>query len=121
MSNEDHDDEGENSDGRGATQPKVGRSIPCLLRARACERYIHLGTTAKVKSSFAADLQVSAVAIDVDTANGVVSLTGVVSSADERQRPLQLAQGIEGVTRVEAPNLRFPRTGAGATWEGDTP
>ncbi len=75
--------------------------------------------TAKVKSSFAADPQVSALAIDVDTANGVVSLTGVVSGEDARQRAVQLAQGIEGVTRVDAHNLRLPRAGTGATREGE--
>jgi hyperosmotically inducible periplasmic protein len=75
--------------------------------------------TAKVKSSFAADPQVSALAIDVDTANGVVSLTGVVTGEHERQRAIQLAQGTEGVKRVEAQNLRLQRTGAGVTREGE--
>jgi BON domain len=62
--------------------------------------------TTKVKASFVADPQVSALAIDVDTADGVVSLTGVVEGEPERQRAIQLAQGIEGVKRVDANNLR---------------
>jgi hyperosmotically inducible protein len=62
--------------------------------------------TTKVKSSLAADPQVSALAVDVDTANGVVSLTGVVESELQRQRAIQLAQGIEGVQRVDGNNLR---------------
>jgi osmotically-inducible protein OsmY len=65
--------------------------------------------TAKVKASFAADPQVSALAIDVDTANGIVSLTGVVGSEQERQRAIQLARGIEGVKQVEAHNLHLRR------------
>jgi hyperosmotically inducible periplasmic protein len=65
--------------------------------------------TTKVKASFVADPQVSALAIDVDTANGVVSLTGVVDGEAERQRAIQLAQGIEGVKRVDANNLRVKR------------
>ena len=63
--------------------------------------------TGKIKASFAADPEVSALAIDVDTANGVVTLTGVVGSEPERQRAIQLAQGTEGVRRVEANNLRL--------------
>jgi hyperosmotically inducible protein len=65
--------------------------------------------TTKVKASFAADPQVSALAIDVDTANGVVTLTGVVEGEPERQRAIQLAQGTEGVRRVDANNLRVKR------------
>jgi hyperosmotically inducible periplasmic protein len=65
--------------------------------------------TTKVKASFVTDPQVSALAIDVDTANGVVSLTGVVDGVAERQRAIQLAQGIEGVKRVDATNLRVKR------------
>src|SRR5918996_1360359 len=45
--------------------------------------------TTKVKASFAADPQVSALAIDVDTADGVVTLTGVVDGEPERQRAIQ--------------------------------
>jgi hyperosmotically inducible protein len=62
--------------------------------------------TTKVKSSLAADPQVSALAVDVDTADGIVSLTGVVESELQRQRAIQLAQGIEGVKRVDGNNLR---------------
>jgi hyperosmotically inducible protein len=65
--------------------------------------------TTKVKASLAADPQVSALAINVDTANGVMTLTGVVSSEPERQRAIQLAQGIQGVKRVETHNLHVRR------------
>jgi len=75
--------------------------------------------TTKVKSSFAADPQVSALAIDVDTAKGVVSLTGAVRSEEARQRAIQLAQSIEGVQRVEAQHLRLQQASTGATQEGE--
>jgi BON domain len=65
--------------------------------------------TTQVKASFAADPQVSALAINVDTLKGVVSLIGVVDSEPERQRAIQLAQGIEGVMRVDSDNLRVKR------------
>jgi hyperosmotically inducible protein len=65
--------------------------------------------TTKVKASFAADPQVSALAISVDTESGVVTLSGVVESEAERQRAIQLAQGIEGVKRVDANQLLVKR------------
>ena len=75
--------------------------------------------TTKVKARFAADPQVSALAINVDTANGVVSLTGVVNSEQERQQAIQLAQDINGVKRVEAQNLYAKRASADAAQEGE--
>ena len=65
--------------------------------------------TTKVKASFAADPEVSALAIDVDTADGTVRLTGVVGTELERQRAIRVAQGIEGVKHVEAKNLHVKR------------
>jgi osmotically-inducible protein OsmY len=65
--------------------------------------------TSKVKSSFVADPVVSASDIDVDTTGGVVSLNGFVASEQERQRAVQIAQGISGVKRVDARNLVLKR------------
>ena len=56
--------------------------------------------TAKIKSKMALDDHVKARAIDVDTADSVATLSGVVASADERKRALQLARDTRGVTRV---------------------
>jgi hyperosmotically inducible periplasmic protein len=56
--------------------------------------------TAKIKAKMALDDHVKARAIDVDTAGSVVTLAGVVASAEERQRALRLAGETEGVTRV---------------------
>jgi hyperosmotically inducible periplasmic protein len=65
--------------------------------------------TTKVKASFAADPQVSALAISVETNHGVVTLSGVVENEAEQQRAIQLAQGMEGVTRVDANKLLVKR------------
>jgi osmotically-inducible protein OsmY len=65
--------------------------------------------TTKVKASFVADPQVSALAISVETTNGVVTLSGVVDNEAERQRAIQLAQGMEGVKRVDANKLLVKR------------
>ena len=56
--------------------------------------------TARIKSKMALDEIVEAADIDVDTSNGVVTLTGSVASAAERQRALQLARETQGVSSV---------------------
>ena len=63
--------------------------------------------TTKVKSSFLADPMVSVFAISVATSNGVVNLEGIVNSQTERQRAIQLAQGVAGVKRVDDRNLHI--------------
>jgi hyperosmotically inducible periplasmic protein len=80
-----------------SAQPTIGETIDNAL------------ITATVKARLAADPTVSAFAIDVDTADGVVSLTGVVNDEQARQRAIQLAQETEGVKRVETQNLRLAR------------
>lgn len=56
--------------------------------------------TAKIKSKMALDDTVKAAAINVDTANGVVTLTGTVRSEAERSRAVQLARETQGVRSV---------------------
>jgi hyperosmotically inducible protein len=56
--------------------------------------------TAKIKSKMALDDHVSGRAINVDTSGSVVTLTGVVASADERERAVRLARDTEGITQV---------------------
>lgn len=59
------------------------------------------GITTAVKSKMAADDTVKAYQIDVDTQEGVVTLTGTVASTAARDRAVQLATETDGVTRVE--------------------
>jgi hyperosmotically inducible periplasmic protein len=61
--------------------------------------------TTKVKSSFVADPQVSALAINVQSSQGVVHLTGTANNEQERQRAIQIAQAVQGVKQVDARNL----------------
>jgi hypothetical protein len=58
------------------------------------------GITARIKSKMALDEIVEAADIDVDTANGVVTVSGKVASAAERDRALQLARETRGVKSV---------------------
>lgn len=57
--------------------------------------------TAKVNAALAADDQLSALAIDVDTSNGSVELKGTAPTAAARDRATTLAQAVEGVVKVD--------------------
>jgi osmotically-inducible protein OsmY len=56
--------------------------------------------TAAVKSKFLADTAVSGLKIDVDTANGVVTLNGMVGSRQESERAEMIARKTDGVVSV---------------------
>lgn len=56
--------------------------------------------TTKVKSKFLGDTDVPGLKIDVDTKMGVVTLTGTVKSAAEKQRAVELAKATDGVKSV---------------------
>jgi len=60
-----------------------------------------LAITARVKTALAADEQLSALSIDVDTVDGVVSLSGPAPSTDAIERATVLAQAVDGVTEVD--------------------
>lgn len=57
--------------------------------------------TAKVKAALAADDQLSALRIDVDTVTGVVSLTGPAPTVEAADRATVLAKAVDGVTAVQ--------------------
>jgi hypothetical protein len=57
--------------------------------------------TAEVKSALAADPQLASLKIDVDTDNGVVTLSGPAPSEEAKSRATQIAAGPKGVMRVE--------------------
>jgi BON domain len=56
--------------------------------------------TAKIKAKMALDDTVKALAIDVDTTGTTVTVSGVVDSAAQRDRALQLARETQGVKDV---------------------
>lgn len=56
--------------------------------------------TAKIKSKMVLDDDINARGINVDTSGTIVTLTGVVRSADERDRAVRLARETKGVTKV---------------------
>jgi len=56
--------------------------------------------TAKVKSALAADVGLSTLKIDVDSAGNTVTLKGTVDSADKKQRAEEVARKVDGVATV---------------------
>jgi hyperosmotically inducible protein len=56
--------------------------------------------TAKVKAALAADDTVKARKINVDTVGGIVTLSGSVTSATEKEQALKLARQVKGVADV---------------------
>jgi hyperosmotically inducible protein len=56
--------------------------------------------TTKVKSKFLADTDVPGLKIDVDTTNGVVTLSGTVKTAAEKQHAMKIAKATDGVKSV---------------------
>lgn len=73
--------------------------IVVALVAAACSQS-DPGITTAVKSKLAADDQVKAYRIDVDTTDRVVTLTGAVDTPAARERALDLARNTEGVSDV---------------------
>lgn len=63
--------------------------------------------TAKVKSTYLYSNHVDGSGIKVSTSQGVVTLTGKVTSNAERSLAIELAKNLRGVKRVEAKGLRF--------------
>jgi osmotically-inducible protein OsmY len=57
--------------------------------------------TAKVNAALVADDQLKAIAIDVDTTNGRVQLTGTAPSPEARERATTLARAVDGVVEVD--------------------
>lgn len=63
--------------------------------------------TTKVKSSFMYSSNITGADIDVSTNNGIVTLTGKVSSGVERSLAIEIAQNIRGVKSVQSKALLF--------------
>lgn len=57
--------------------------------------------TAKVKSAFVADKEVSALNIGVETNKGVVQLTGNAANSAEARKAAELARNVTGVKAVK--------------------
>ncbi|MEZ0471060.1 BON domain-containing protein [Luteimonas salinilitoris] len=61
--------------------------------------------TTKVKSSLLADTDVAGLEIDVETVNGVVTLSGSVDDEAQIEEARRIAADIDGVAEVDASGL----------------
>lgn len=78
-----------------AAQRKAGDAAD-----RAGDATGNAALTAAVKTKFLADTGVSGLRIDVDSNNGVVTLTGTVPTAAEKKKALAIAKDTDGVKSV---------------------
>lgn len=62
--------------------------------------------TTKVKADLLASSNVPGTEIKVETVNGVVTLSGTISSQAEKDKALKVAKGIKGVKSVNAASLK---------------
>ncbi len=72
------------------------------------ERTDDAALTAKVKAKLLSDDVLNGMKIDVDTQSGVVFLSGVVDTADQKKKAVELAKNTDGVQKVED-NLKVGR------------
>ena len=90
-------------DKAGAALQRAGKEVERGAQAleRQAKPFIDDATlTAKVKAKLAADPEVTAYAIDVDTMEGTVTLSGRVETAAESAEAEKLARDTEGVKAV---------------------
>jgi osmotically-inducible protein OsmY len=73
-----------------------------MRHQQSASEYVDDATiTAKVKSKFAEDKTVSAMAIKVDTFDGLVTLSGAAKSGEEKSKAESLARSVAGVKGVK--------------------
>jgi osmotically-inducible protein OsmY len=70
------------------------------MGAAAADKIDDATITTKVNAALAADKDLSAIKIDVDTQNGVVTLSGPAPTATAKERASEVARNIKGVTSV---------------------
>jgi hyperosmotically inducible protein len=106
-------DAGRDMAARRETEPRAARETGTAGGVEPPDPWL----TAKIQSKYFIDTDVKGRRIDVDTQNGVVTLTGLVGSEAERRQAVALARNTDGVRdvkdqlRLDA-SLREPETGA---------
>lgn len=76
---------------------------------RAQEAIDDASISAAVQAKLTADRSSNFAQVSVDSDRGVVHLTGVVASAEQRKRAEELSRQVKGVTRVDN-SLRIQRS-----------
>ena len=92
------------ADTAAAKTERAGDTIAAKTRNVAAETKENVADaviTTKIKADLFAEPELKALAIDVDTENGVVNLSGFVASKAEADKAVRLAKGVKGVTNVK--------------------
>ena len=85
-----------------ATALALGAGCAVMRDQQTVGSYVDDATiTSRVKTKFAEDTTVSAMAIGVETLKGVVQLSGFAKSSDERSMAERLARAVPGVQSVK--------------------
>lgn len=85
-----------------ATALTLGAGCSVMRDQQTVGSYVDDATiTSRVKTKFAEDTTVSAMAIGVETLKGVVQLSGFAKSSEERSMAERLARGVPGVQSVK--------------------
>ena len=93
------DDAKDASASAGAAAGRAAESTKSM-GAAAAGKVDDASITVKVNSALAADKDLSAIKIDVDTQNGVVTLSGPAPTAAAKERASEVARNVKGVTSV---------------------
>lgn len=95
--------------GVAADDGRQSQAQPMLLASETMEKagdaVSDTWITSKVKSTFLADSDLDGMDIKVETTQGVVSLSGTVSSEAEKELAVQKTRSIKGVKDVSADAL----------------
>jgi hyperosmotically inducible protein len=59
-------------------------------------------TGSRIKAKLIVEPGIRSLNIDVDVYNGVVTLTGIVDSSDQRKRAIEIARSTSGAVRIVA-------------------
>jgi len=88
--------------GLGKAEEGVGKAADKTAEAtaKAADKTTDAGVTTRVKASFTGEKLLQDTAIDVETADRVVTLRGTVGSNEARMRAGELASRVDGVTKV---------------------
>jgi hyperosmotically inducible protein len=95
-----------------AQQPETKQPGPGEATPETKQKMSNAGLTGRVKSALAADVGLKTLAgVDVDSANGVVTLKGHVDSNDTKKRAEAVAKKVDGVKSVKNQlSIRKPKS-----------
>jgi len=93
-------EESQDAAARARANAKSAGDSTKAMGAAAVDKVDDAMITTKVKAGLAADKDLSAIKIEVDTKDGVVTLTGPAPSASAREHATELAKNVKGVTSV---------------------